>query len=351
MTSTLSERAQGRFVRALMALPDGLVRRLAGAPQRNTSGAVLDARVQLLARLQRLAATPYHAGTVERARETYERELRAGILGVTPSAEVTRRELSVDGGAGALRAYAYAPRRAAGALPGLVYLHGGGFVIGHIDAYDSGCRAIAEQAGIVVVSIDYRLAPEHRFPAASDDALAAFRWVAAHAAELGIDPARLAIGGDSAGGNLSAVTCLRARDEGGPRPCFAWLIYPATDMTRALRSHREHAAGPFIEERTTSWFLEHYLPPGADKKTPHASPLFAASHGALPPAHIVVAGFDPLRDEGLAYAEELRAAGVPVTVQHAATLAHGFFAMANLVPAARAAEAEAIEALRGALQA
>lgn len=349
MSTPLAERLQARVVRALMALPDALVRRLAGAAVRNSSGAVLDVRVQLLARLQRLVGPPYHRGTVLRARVVFERELRASTLGTSPSCDLTRTELHVDGGAGALRAFRYAPREARGASAALVYFHGGGFVLGNLDAYDATCRAIAERARIVVIAVDYRLAPEHRFPAATDDGLAAFRWVVAHAAKLGLDPTRVAVGGDSAGANLTAVTCLRARDEGGPRPCFQWLIYPATDMTRGLASHRAHATGPFIDEQTTAWFLEHYLPRGADKKAPHASPLFAASHAALPPAHLVVCGFDPLRDEGLAYAEKLRAAGVSTTVQRAETLAHGFFAMAAIVPTAHAAQAQAIDALRAAL--
>lgn len=264
---------------------------------------------------------------------------------------MTRREVEVDGGAGPCRAFVYAPTEGRGALPALVYFHGGGFVIGDIDAYDAGCRAIAAQAGVIVVSVEYRLAPEHRFPAAPDDALAAFRWVVAHASELDIDPARVAVGGDSAGGNLSAVTCLRARDEGGPRPCFQWLIYPATDMTRALASHREHEDAPFLEKRAIDWFLGHYLAASDDERHPHASPLFAASHASLPPALVVVAGFDPLHDEGVAYAETLRAAGVPATLLRAPTLPHGFFAVAEVLPVARLARADAIDALRLGLRA
>lgn len=349
MSAQRLERLQARLVRSVMKLPDGVVRRLAGAPRRNSEGAVLDARAQLLGKLQKIVGRPYFAGTAAEAREEFER----GIIVVdAPGPEgVARRELSVDGAVGPRRAFLYTPSGARGALPALIYVHGGGFTIGSLESYDSVCRTIAARAGIAVVSLDYRLAPEHRFPAAADDALAEFRWVAAHAAELGIDAARLAVGGDSAGGNLSAVVCLRARDEGGPRPCFQWLIYPATDMTRALPSHREHATAPFLDGPTISWFLEQYLAPSDDHRHPHASPLFAASHASLPPAHVVVAGFDPLRDEGLAYAEALRAAGVPVSVQQAPTLVHGFVSMAGALPVARLARDEAIDALGRVLRA
>ncbi len=349
MSGQRLERLERRMVRGLMALPDALVRRLAGAPQLNAAGAVLDVRAQLLARLHRVASRPYFAGTVGEARREYARGL--GAVDAPAPAGIVRRELSVAGAVGPRRAFLYTPPDARGALPTLVYFHGGGFTVGTLEAYDAGCRTIAARAGIAVVSVDYRLAPEHRFPAAADDALAAFRWVAAHAAELGVDPERLAVGGDSAGGNLSAVVCLRARDEGGPRPCFQWLIYPATDMTRALRSHREHAAGPFLDEPMMTWFLAQYLAPSDDHRHPHASPLFAASHASLPPAHVVVAGFDPLRDEGLAYADALRTAGVPVSVQQAPTLVHGFLTMAGALPVARLARDEAIDALGRVLRA
>jgi len=346
--SRAADRAQARVVRSLMRAPEAVVRRLGGTPSRNVYGAALDAHAQLLARLQSVAARPgYYEGTAAHARREFK--LGFAVVEAPPPAGVTRTERYVDGAVSARRAFVYTPSETRAAMPALIYFHGGGFVVGDLDAYDAGCRAIAEEAGIMVISVDYRLAPEHRFPAAVDDGLAAFRWVAAHAAQLGLDPKRIAVGGDSAGGNVAAVTCLRARDEGGPRPCFQWLLYPATDMTRALASHREHAAGPFLDAPTIDWFLDNYLAPTDDRRDPRASPLFAASHAELPPTYLLVAGFDPLRDEGLAYAEKLRAASVPVTLVHAMTMVHGFIAMCGVVPAGLAIRRNAIEVLRRAL--
>jgi len=185
------------------------------------------------------------------------------------------------------------------------------------------CRGLASKAAVVVVSVDYRLAPEHPFPAAPDDAIAAMRWVLENAALLGIDPARVAVGGDSAGGNLSAVVALALRDE-TRRPAFQLLIYPATDLTRAMPSHAMFRDSYFLSRAAGDWYLGHYLSDPADAKHPKASPLFADDLSRLPPALVITAGFDPLRDEGKAYADRMRAAGVEVELVCAEGQMHGF---------------------------
>jgi acetyl esterase len=334
--ATFVERTQARAVRALLSLPPRVVRRLAGAPERNALAVELDPHAQLLARLQKLAQRPgYSEISVAAARA--ELALGVAVVEAAPPLGVRVEERMIDGAVGPLPARIYTPPDATGALPVLVFFHGGGFVVGSPAVYDAGCRTVAVEARCVVVSVDYRLAPEHRFPAAADDALAAFRWVVANTVSLGGDVMRVAVGGDSAGGNLAAVTALRARDEGGPRPVFQWLVYPATDMTRAMASHREHAAGPFLDGPTMAWFLDHYVPDPAQRTHPHASPLFAERHTGLPPACVVTAGFDPLRDEGDDYARKLSLAGNRVLHRCVPSLIHGFLNMTGAIPAADAA--------------
>jgi acetyl esterase len=191
------------------------------------------------------------------------------------------------------------------------------------------CASLAAQATCVVISVDYRLAPEHPFPAPVEDAVACCRALRSRAPELGLDPERLAVGGDSAGGNLATVACRLLRDAGDPLPRGQLLIYPATDMTRSCESHRTLARGFYLEEPTIQWFLDHYLPAPAAALDPRASPLFAERLDGLPPAHVVLAGFDPLRDEGERYAEQLEAAGVPVTRQAEPSQIHGFINLAG----------------------
>ena len=194
--------------------------------------------------------------------------------------------------------------------PALVYFHGGGWVIGDLESHDQLCRALANAVPRIVVSVDYRLAPEHKFPAAVEDAIAATRWIAANAARLGIDAGRLAVGGDSAGGNLAAVVSLDARDRGGPRLVHQFLIYPGTDMRMGWPSLERHAQQLPLTRAGMHWFIAHYLRNDGDKTDWRASPLLASSLTGLPPALVITAGFDPLCDEGEAYAEALRKAGV-----------------------------------------
>jgi acetyl esterase len=219
--------------------------------------------------------------------------------------------------------------------PALIYFHGGGWVIGDLESHDQVCRALANAASCIVVAVDYRLAPEHKFPAAAEDAIAALQWIASNAARLGIDAARLAVGGDSAGGNLAAVAALDARDRGGPRMLLQFLVYPATDMSLDWPSAERHAHQLPLTRAAMDWFIAHYLRSPADKADWRASPLRAASLKGLAPALIITAGFDPLCDEGQAYAEALRAAGVPVGHEPFAGQIHGFLSMGRIVADSR----------------
>lgn len=211
-------------------------------------------------------------------------------------------------------------------LPVLVFYHGGGWVIGSLESHDGLCRALARAVPAVVVSVDYRLAPEHPFPAGMEDSYAALCWVAENAAALGGDPERIAIGGDSAGGNLSAAVTLLSRDQGGPKIAHQLLIYPATDLRGDTVSARENGAGYFLTREIMAWFARHYTT-SAQRQLPHASPLLAADHRGLPPATVITAEFDPLRDEGEAYGERLRESGVPVESMRYDGMIHGFMTM------------------------
>jgi acetyl esterase len=251
----------------------------------------------------------------------------------------------IPGPAGEIAVRLYAPEDPRGLV---VYFHGGGWVLGSLETHDLPLRTLANEAGCSVLSVDYRLAPEHRHPAAVEDCHAAVCWAAEHAAELGADPALLAVGGDSAGGNLAAVVSLLARERGGPALCFQLLVYPVTDHDFARPSYAENASGYFLERDDMRWFWDHYLPDAAARDATTASPLRARDLSGLPPAHVITAEFDPLRDEGEAYAARLREAGVPVTHTRYDGQIHGFFGMAALIPRGREAIAEAGAKLRAA---
>ena len=263
-----------------------------------------------------------------------------------PMARVENR--TIPGPAGAVPVRVYRPTDDAAPLPALMYFHGGGWVILGLDSHDAPCRALARDARCVVVSVDYRLAPEHKFPAAPEDCYAATRYVAEHAAEFGADPTRIAVGGDSAGGNLAAVVCLMARDRGGPRLAHQLLIYPATDAANQWPSVRDNATGYMLTKATMDWFWNHYRASEADAHDPYASPLCAARHDALPGATILTAEFDPLRDEGEAYGERLRAAGSTVSITRYAGMIHGFYGLFAFFDDAYRASDEAAAALRAA---
>ena len=264
-----------------------------------------------------------------------------------PVARVENRR--IPGPAGELPVRVYTPE-GKGPFPVLVFFHGGGWVLCGLDSHDGPCRALANAVPCLVVSVDYRLAPEHKFPAGADDAYAATRWVAEHAAELGGDAKHIAVGGDSAGGNLAAVVALMARDRGGPRLAHQLLVYPATDAGLDTASYVENGEGYFLTGEMMRWFWNHYLRSHADVENPYASPLRAPRVGGLPPALVITAEYDPLRDEGEAYAARLREAGVPVRTTRYAGMIHGFFGMGAVFPQARTAINEAAAALGAAFR-
>lgn len=255
--------------------------------------------------------------------------------------------LELPGPAGSIPARLYVPR---GSLSRprslLVYFHGGGWVIGDLETHDGLCRFLATHADATVLAVDYRLAPEHPFPAAVEDSFAAFQWAVSNVSEIGVDASRIAVGGDSAGGNLAASVSLLARDGGGARPAFQLLIYPVTDAVEGGLSRNLFAEGFMLTRADMDWFEGHYLPPGTDKADPRVSVIRAASLAELPPAHVVTAGFDPLRDEGEAYAKRMREAGVKVALRRHPSLVHSFANMTAFSPTARAAMLEVAGALR-----
>lgn len=288
-------------------------------------------------------------GTLSPEETRRNMELRQAALPPgEPVASVEDR--TIPGPANAIPIRIYRPASDA-PLPVLVYFHGGGWVIGSINTHDSICRTLANAAACIVVSVDYRLAPEHKFPAAVEDAYAATVWCATHAATFGGDPRRVAVGGDSAGGNLAAVVALLARDQGAPSLVYQILIYPVTDYRFDTPSYRENAEGYLLTRDGMRWFWGHYLSDAAQGAHPHASPLRAQNLAGLPPALVITAEFDPLRDEGEAYAARLQEAGVPVVCSRYDGMIHGFFGMTLMLDKARQAVGEVASTLRAAFAA
>jgi len=272
----------------------------------------------------------------------------AGPLPAGP--EVHVRQGRVAGGEAEIDARFYRPSGAQGLLPTLIYVHGGGFVLGNLDGHDNVCRQLCADSGCGVISLDYRLAPEAKFPAAPEDCYAATRFIHEHAAELGVDATRLAIGGDSAGGNLAAVTTQLVRDRGGATLVFQLLLYPVTDFREFdTPSHRDNARGYFLTRDAMEWFREHYLRDLADRSHPMASPSLASDLRGLPSAFVVTAEYDPLRDEGEAYARALETAHVPVRLRRFAGTIHGFVSFYAFIDAGREALTHSAAALREAL--
>jgi acetyl esterase/lipase len=285
--------------------------------------------------------------SVEKTRA--ERRLEARVVSPPTPIPMARVEpVEIGGPAGRMGARLYVPFHDAAEDPPplLVYYHGGGWVIGDLDTHDNPCRFLAAHSGAAVLSVDYRLAPEHPFPAAAEDAHAAFGWALSNAERLGVDASRIGVGGDSAGGNLAAVTCLMARNAGATPPAMQLLIYPVTETASELPSRHLFDQGFILTRRDMDFFENHYLPPGVNRDEPRISILKADDLGGLPPAYVAVAGFDPLRDEGVAFAERLHEAGVPVALRRHPGLIHTFANLTAVSRSSRAAMLEAAGALR-----
>ena len=341
------ERVKALLTAAVLGLPRPLRRLIAGRPLRR-DGLELELDIQVLIRL--LALEPHPALGIAPPPQAREHMLSAvRVCAGRPVAVERVEDLDVAGGAGPIRGRLIVPADAGAGL--LVYLHGGGWVVGDLDSHEPFLRQLAAHSGVRVLAVDYRRAPEHPHPAPGEDAHAAWRSALARAESLGADPACVAVGGDSAGGQLAAVTCLRARQAGEPQPALQLLVYPATDLAVHHPSRERFGRGLLLEADTMAWYEAQLTsgPTPVDRRDPLLSPLHAPDLSGLAPAHVVTAGFDPLRDEGEAYARRLAEAGVPTVLRRHAGMPHGFASVAGVVPAAGRAVAEMGGALRAAL--
>ncbi|MFW5973928.1 MAG: alpha/beta hydrolase, partial [Natrialbaceae archaeon] len=256
------------------------------------------------------------------------REMRAEMASMDPGIDLpTVEDRGIDGPAGTIPVRLYDPRESVAESPLIVFFHGGGWVIGDLDTHDGPCRKLAAETGYPVVSVDYRLAPEHPFPAGLRDCYAALEWAAESSSDLGVDPERIVLAGDSAGGNLAAAVSMLSRDRGGPAVAAQVLVYPATGDATATAAYEENGEGYFLTTETMAWFHDLYIDDEIDDGNVYAHPRLAADLSGLPPATVVTAGFDPLRDDGVAYANRLAEAGVPVEHRNYEGMIHGFFNM------------------------
>jgi acetyl esterase len=338
--------AEHHVVRFFCGLPPHLQRLLFGKPPQ-LDGQRLAADIHTLLCLERLVSDdePGEARSVEDARS--ERLKDARIVAHRPPITMARIEpVAIPGPGGTMATRLYSPEATSEPAPLLVYFHGGGWVNGGLDTHDDPCRFLAAHSGVRILAVDYRLAPEHPFPAAAEDALAAFEWAVGNGELLGADPGRVGVGGDSAGANLAAAACLTARDAGIVAPAMQLLIYPAAETAGISRSRQIFSEGFMLTRADMDWFENHYLPPGTDRDDPRVALLNASDLKGLPPTYIATAGFDPLRDEGEAYANRLRVAGVRVALRRHPGLVHTFLNLAAICPTARAAMLEAAGALR-----
>lgn len=333
------------WARLFLGLPPALLQRLAGARARAVQdGRTLDPQLAVaLAMNDRFGPPPMERGDPAGARQLMARAFAPFDARVRPMAAV--RDLTMERGSqqGAhrdrIRARLYRPPRARPRGPAVLYYHGGGGVVGSVAEYDPVCRVIAGDTGYTVISVDYRLAPEHPFPAGVEDALAAYRWVREHAAHLDVDPARLAVAGDSMGGSFAAVVCQQARDAGLPVPALQVLLYPGLDSTLSGATHETFALGYLLTGSLIRWFRDHYCPDQTHWWDVRATPLFAVHLAGLPPALIITAGFDPLHDDGRLYAERLQRAGVEVRYRCEPGMVHGYLTMTGVIAEARRAVA------------
>ena len=322
--------------RALLMLPAGLLLRIAGEPPRIVQGRRLDPRAQFHAWFVRRFRKPL---TVDAAELRKPRLLSLFLLDGGASPVVTENR-SIPGSGGPLRIRIYRPPAKGGPRPMLVYFHFGGCVLGDLETCHTACSHLAREAEIIVVSAQYRLAPEHKFPAAVEDAMTAYRWARLNAETLGGDPQRIGVGGDSAGGYLAAAVCLACRSSGEAAPALQLLVYPVTEMDRMAMPEGPHDDDYPLSRADMIWFSEQYLASPADAGSPLCSIRRAADLKGLPPALIILAGHDLLRDEGMAFADRLKADGVPVRLRVFDSLPHAFTAMCGAVPAARRAVSE-----------
>lgn len=336
-----AETVRGLAGRSVLRLPAPVVRRLAGAPVVR-EGRTLDPQIQLLLRLMALEGPAAETVAISRGRQIIDSSSRVAG-GNQPIGAVTER--AITGPAGPLNLRFYTPRGVTDHSPALMFVHGGGWIYGGLDSHDALCRVLAERAQVRVVAVDYRLAPEAPFPAAVDDVTAAWSWVNAHAEALGIDADRIAIGGDSAGGNLAAVIAQAGAAGEVTAPAFQLLIYPATNFAELAPSRLTFAEGFFLSKAFMDLAEENYLVGNEDRADPRLSPLHGSVKGVAP-AHVVTAGFDPLCDEGDAYAAALSAAGVPVSHRREDSMIHGF---ANMVAMGTSAP-QAVHRIAQALQ-
>jgi acetyl esterase len=342
---TPRERIEYRAARVLASLPAALQVQLSGKPLVSIDGDTLAPETQMrLALLERRREPPTETLSPEEARRS-RRRLSAVFAGPLTSVGAVR-DIEIEAQP-PLRARHYVPAQRGGSQPLLVYFHGGGFLFGDLETHDGVCRLLCLHAGAQVLAVDYRLAPEHPFPAAVEDARAALRWAVANADRLGADPRRVGVAGDSAGGNLAAVVSQLAARDGGPAPVLQVLIYPGTDFTRKRRSRDLFAEGFLLTDAEMNWFETNYL--GAAREQAHdprASPLLAQDLSGLAPALVVTAAFDPLRDEGEEYARALQAAGTATTLRRFPGFIHAFVSAAGVSPRCRDAVIEIAGATR-----
>jgi acetyl esterase len=341
MSAPFRIRVQGAAIRFIYALPLPIRRAMAGPPVR-IDGQELTLYAQLMVRLKNLSGSEVFADPIDKSRERYE--ALGPVIGGRSTEPIATREVSIPAEHGDIPSTLYTPASVPEPSGLLVYYHGGGFSVGSRISHDPVARYFATRAGVRVLSVEYRRAPENPFPAAAEDAIAAFEYAQRHAPDLGAHPNRIAVGGDSAGGNLAAVAAQQSVRRGDVPPAFQLLMYPPTDIGTRRPSRDISRLGVTFSDQNFQWAIGNYVPPGTDLTDPRLSPLHGDITG-LPPAYIATAGFDPLRDEGEAYAEKLRAGGIPVVLSRQADLPHGYLNMVGIGGRFAEAAAEAAGAL------
>ncbi len=339
---------QEKLANLLGSVPTGLFNLLYVGRRIKKDGQILNSKAQFLCKLVDKQSVPIEDETIEGAREQIEN--LATLLSGDEAPVDTVEDFGIPGPGGEIPVRLYKPVDTPSPSPVLIGFHGGGFVRGSINSHDGLFRRLANYGGFSVLSVGYRLAPEHKFPAAVDDAYAVLRWVQEHGAEKGLDSSKIAIGGDSSGGNLAAVAVQDAKKQGTPLPLFQLLIYPTTDANFTAPSHTLFASGFFLTSEKMNWYRDHYLNTAEDRNHERASPGLAEDLTDLPPALIITAGFDPLRDEAEEYAGRLKEAGVPVGVIRHEGMVHGFMSLTGLLPEAEEALQTAAATVKSVLE-